>query len=111
MSNYFRGDIVIVPFPFTDLSESKNRPAIVISNSKVNKKPDVVLAQITSNVQHDEFSFELKDADVTYSLEGYSEVRCHKIFTASKDIIKKKISSLKSTKQVELFNQITSLLS
>ena len=110
MSNYLRGDIVLINFPFTDLSGTKVRPAIVISNAKVNKTQDLILAQITSNISNDEFSFEIKDKDVTHPLRGYSEVRCHKIFTGSKTLISKKISSLKSTKQTDLYNQIIGLL-
>ena len=43
------GDIVLVPFPFTDQSRSKQRPAVVVSNSAYNaSKPDVVVMAITS---------------------------------------------------------------
>jgi mRNA interferase MazF len=33
MTNYKFGDVVLVPFPFTDQSASKKRPAVVVSNS------------------------------------------------------------------------------
>lgn len=65
MSFYTRGDIVLIPFPFTDLTASKLRPAIVVSNSNVNKTTDLILAQITSEIKNDNFSFEIRDADVT----------------------------------------------
>lgn len=110
MSFYTRGDIVLIPFPFTDLTASKLRPAIVVSNSNVNKTTDLILAQITSEIKNDNFSFEIRDADVTRPLNGYSEIRCHKIFTGSKYIIKRKISSLKGDKQIDLLNQIVTLL-
>lgn len=110
MSFYSRGDIVLIPFPFTDLKSSKLRPAIVVSSANVNKTEDLILAQITSDIKNDNFSFEIKDADVTRPLNGYSEIRCHKIFTGSKSIITKKISSLKPHKQIDLFSQIVTLL-
>lgn len=110
MSFYSRGDIVLIPFPFTDLSGNKVRPAIVISNAKVNKTSDLILAQITSDRKGDEFSFELKDKDVTRSLDGYSEIRCHKIFTGKKDITKKKISALKADSQIALYERICEIL-
>ena len=43
------GDIVLVPFPFTDQSKSKQRPATIVSNLPYNQaKPDVILMAITS---------------------------------------------------------------
>ncbi len=43
---YKQADIVIVKFPFTDGSEFKKRPAMVVSNKKVNKTDDYLLVQI-----------------------------------------------------------------
>ncbi len=107
---YNQGDIILIPFPFTDLSGSKVRPALIVSNATVNKTNDLICVQITSQVYKDNFSFEIKDADVTDSLKGYSEVRCHKIFTADKAIVRKKISHLHASKQPTLLNKIKSLL-
>jgi mRNA interferase MazF len=108
--NLSQGDIVIIPFPFSNLSNSKPRPAIVISNKLVNETSDVILAQISSIVRNDKFSFVLKNTDLTTSLKTDSEIRCNKFFTAEKSIIQKKISSLKASKHQELFKKITSLL-
>jgi mRNA interferase MazF len=45
------GDVILVPFPFTDGSTSKKRPAIVISSDNYNQsKPDLILIAITSQV-------------------------------------------------------------
>jgi mRNA interferase MazF len=46
--SYSQGDIVLIPFPFTDLSQSKKRPAIILSNAKPNAQGDYLLVQITS---------------------------------------------------------------
>jgi mRNA interferase MazF len=43
-------DIVLVPFPFTDLSASKKRPALIISPDEYNAGFDVIIAFITSNM-------------------------------------------------------------
>ena len=51
MTSYKRGAVVLVPFPFTDLSAIKRRPALVISIDRYNLLTgDVVIAQITSKV-------------------------------------------------------------
>lgn len=43
-------DIILVPFPFTDLSSVKRRPFLVISPDDFNIKEDIVIAFITSNI-------------------------------------------------------------
>ncbi len=50
-TTYNQWDIVLVPFPFTDLSRVKKRPTLIISPSEYNKNGDVVIAFITSNVK------------------------------------------------------------
>ncbi len=54
MTTYKFGDVMLVPFPFTDQSTSKKRPAIVISSENYNRcKPDLILIAVTSNVRQD----------------------------------------------------------
>jgi mRNA interferase MazF len=51
MTPFKRGTVVLVPFPFTDLSALKRRPAVVISSDAYNATTgDVIIAQITSRV-------------------------------------------------------------
>lgn len=51
MTAWRRGDVVLVPFDFTDRSGSKWRPAVVISSDRYNREaPDVLIASITSNL-------------------------------------------------------------
>lgn len=50
-TSYKRGDVVLVPFPFTDLSSAKQRPALVVSADALNAtREDVLVAAITSHV-------------------------------------------------------------
>jgi mRNA interferase MazF len=54
MTTYDFGDVILVPFPFTDQSTIKKRPAIVISSEDYNRcKPDLILIAVTSNVRKD----------------------------------------------------------
>ena len=45
MGKFVKGDVVVLPFPFSDLSTQKRRPALVVA---VASADDVILAQITS---------------------------------------------------------------
>ena len=47
---YKKWDIILVPFPFTDLSASKKRPALVVSPDEYNTGADIVIAFITSKI-------------------------------------------------------------
>ena len=49
---YDFGDVVLVPFPFTNQTASKKRPAVIVSNRDYNDaKPDVVVMPITSQIR------------------------------------------------------------
>lgn len=49
MTSYEFGDVVLVPFPFTDQTGTKKRPAVIVSSAAYNvARPDVILMPITS---------------------------------------------------------------
>ena len=46
------GDVVLVPFPFTDHTATKKRPAVVVSSAAYHRdQPDVILMAVTSQVR------------------------------------------------------------
>jgi len=52
MTAYSFGDVLLVPFPFTDQTTGKQRPAIVVSSTEYNfNRPDIVLMAVTSQVR------------------------------------------------------------
>lgn len=52
MTDYKFGDVILVPFPFTDQTSSKKRPAIIVSSSAYNReRPDIVLAAVSSQMK------------------------------------------------------------
>lgn len=52
MTAYRFGDVILIPFPFTDQSTSKQRPAVVISSEAYQRqRHDVVVMAITSQVR------------------------------------------------------------
>jgi mRNA interferase MazF len=49
---YEFGDIVLVPFPFTDQTARKQRPAVVVSSAAYHREhPDLILIALTSQVR------------------------------------------------------------
>ena len=51
MTTYSFGDILLVPFPFTDQTSSKKRPAVIISSNNYNQqKLDLIIMAITSQI-------------------------------------------------------------
>lgn len=51
MTTFHRGDVVLVPFDFTDGSGAKMRPAVIVSSDEYNgTSPDVLLASVTGNL-------------------------------------------------------------
>ena len=89
--NYKKWDIVLVPFPFTDLATIKKRPALIISPDDYNKSMDVVIAFITSklDLEHRIGDYKIK-AWSKSNLPKPSMLRM-KFATIDKSIIIKKI--------------------
>ena len=56
MEKFIKGDVVVIPFPFSDLSGRKKRPALVISNLE---GYDLILCQITSKNIKDKYAIDL----------------------------------------------------
>jgi mRNA interferase MazF len=95
MARFVKGDVVIVPFPFSDLSGSKNRPALVLADLPGD---DIILCQITSQQNGDAFAIPLVSGDfVAGNLPIASNIRPTRIFTADKNIILRKTGALNST--------------
>jgi mRNA interferase MazF len=52
MTTYDFGDIVLVPFPFTDQTTTKKRPAVIVSSDAYNQqRPDIILMAVTSQMR------------------------------------------------------------
>jgi mRNA interferase MazF len=86
-----RGDIVLVPVPFTDLTSARKRPVIVISNDQYNSSlEDIVVVAMTSNPNPTRYSFVLISSDlVAGTLNRPGRVRADKVYTLSQRIVVK----------------------
>ena len=111
MTNYDFGDIVLVPFPFTDQSTTKKRPAIVVSSEEYNReRPDIVLMAVTSQI-HPVAVF----GEVTVNLwqqAGLIKPSVVKpIFTTvEKDLVLRKLGTMQHDDQTALNNAIHTIL-
>jgi mRNA interferase MazF len=94
MGTFAKGDIVVFPFPYTDLTSRKLRPCLVLSDEM---GEDILLCQITSKkIRKDDYAVELKKDDtLDGSLQIDSLIRANMIFTASKSQIQKRICRIK----------------
>ena len=112
MAFYKQGDIVSVNFPFTDISQTKRRPALVISNNLVNQTGDYLLAQITSQVKNDGLSLPIQSVDyATTPLQLPSFIRLHKVFLLNESLIIRKSSELKPAFHQRLMSEFQKLIS
>jgi mRNA interferase MazF len=88
------GAVVLVPFPFSDLSEAKLRPAVVLANSG---RADWILCQITSNPYGDPHAIEMAhESFASGSLRITSYARPGKLFTANQDLMVNQVATLNS---------------
>jgi len=86
------GSVVLVPFPFSDLSRSKLRPAVVLASAG---RDDIILCQVTSNPYSDNSAIELGSSDFTSgSLQRTSYARPGKFFTANADLVVSDVGKL-----------------
>lgn len=96
MAKFVKGDVVVVPFPFSDLTQAKRRPALVISKLDGD---DLILCQITSQFIKDNYAISLTNKDFAKSsLKQQSNIRPNRIFTADSHIVLYKVGRLKTEK-------------
>lgn len=109
---YKRGDVVWVEFPFTDVSATKLRPGLVVSNDLVNRTGDYLLMQITTRLRNDSLSLGIAAQDYTEApLPKQAELRVHKIFILNKGLIRGKVTALSDGFMAEAIKKLTQLLS
>jgi mRNA interferase MazF len=108
MATFVKGDVVIVPFPFSDLTQTKRRPALVIANLTGD---DLILCQITSQNITDSYAVSLTNADFnTGGLNQNSNIRPSRLFTADKQIILYKAGQIKPEKLNQVITKIINIL-
>ena len=100
--------VVLVSFPFSDLSNTKLRPAIVLADAGMD---DWVLCQITSKAYRDKQAIVIEDDNFdTGSLRRTSYVRPGKLFTANDSIIKSQVGYLEEKTFRDIIDAVITVL-
>ena len=108
MERFVKGDIVITPFPFSDLTSSVKRPALVLTSLT---GEDVILCQITSVKRKDPYQISLNKKDFS---QGALKVDCFIkpsiLFTLRDSIILYKAGRLNNNKIKEVEDKVCEII-
>jgi mRNA interferase MazF len=108
MGRFVRGEVVVTPFPFSDLARTKRRPALVVAPLIGD---DVILCQITSQATSDPYAIELTPADFeSGKLKQTSNIRPNRLFTADSNIVIYRAGALTAAKIDEVTTKIVAIL-
>lgn len=115
MGNHFmiKGKVVLVPFPFDNLSSAKLRPAVCLTNP-IGLHRHVVLAFITSQIPEDALDSDVvldssRDDFSSTGLRVSSTIRLHRLMTVSTSIIESELGKLSPQMQIEVNNILCKL--
>ena len=101
------GSVVLVAFPFSDLSASKLRPAIVLASAE---RGDWILCQVTSNPYADQNAVQISEADFeSGSLRRTSFARPGKLFTANTSLMKTEVGRLSPVAFQNVLNAVMTI--
>lgn len=89
-------DIVWIRFPFSNLAETKARPAVVVSRDEHNNdSEDVLICAVTSNLQADPYKIPVSSEDLVQGeLPVDSMVRADKLIQVEKDLVDRTFARL-----------------
>jgi mRNA interferase MazF len=108
MGRFVKGDVVVLPFPFSDLTTSKKRPAVVVASLTGD---DVLVCQITSKTVSDHYSVPVTSADfATGKLHHDSNIRPNRLFTADSAIVLYRAGKLTANKMAEVTAKIVQIV-
>jgi len=100
--------VVVVPFPFSDLTQAKRRPALVVASLD---GEDNILCQIMSRSVQDRYAVALAESDFhDGGLRRPSNVRPNRIFTAHERLVLYRAGALKPQKATEITDAIIRIL-
>lgn len=107
MGKFIKGDVVVIPFPFSDMTRTKRRPALVAADIP---GEDIILLQITSKTLKDTYAVELNPSDfIEGNLHQTSSIRPNKIFTFDEKMVLYKAGRISDEKILEVADRIVKI--
>lgn len=105
MARFVAADVVVLPFPFIDLTSSKVRPALVLAAST---RDDILLCQITSKAGGHPEAVEIKTDDFVGSdrLPRDSYALPHRLVTANESCVRRTAGRLQDAKLQEICERV-----
>lgn len=108
-----KGDIVLLPYPFTDLSTSSVRPALVISNSKFNKRGEALFLFITKKQHSGTFDYGIDSNHPDFKGTGLkynSTFRVGKIICLEEKLVKRSLGKASEDIMAEVRTRLEMML-
>jgi mRNA interferase MazF len=100
-----KGDIVLVTFPFTDLTATKLRPAVILAQTDI----DITASFVTTQLQWHESTDVMLDPSLTNGLKKQSLIRTGKICTLSINLVQGLLGKLTNI-EIDQLNQKLKIL-
>jgi mRNA interferase MazF len=108
MGEITAGAVVLVRFPFSDLTQAKQRPAVVLASVG---RGDYVLCQVTSRPYGDPLALGIAERDFAFgALPLKSYVRPGKLFTAHESVLSREIGKLKANARARVVTAVVRLI-
>lgn len=101
-----KGDIVLIPFPFTNLKGFKKRPAVILYNDDI----DIVVTFITTKLKWSELTDVMLEPDDDNRLKKTSLIRTNKLATLDTELVIGKLGELSQPKLNELNYKLKEVL-
>ncbi len=95
-----KGDLILIPFPFSDLTGAKNRPVLILISNELDVTVSFITSQIKWSSNHDIVLF----PSLNNGLKVKTLVRLNKLVTISKELIPEKLGEL-SKKELDEIDQ------
>jgi mRNA interferase MazF len=110
MPTYKRFDVVVVPFPFTDRTATKKRPALVLSSERFNLGIDHSVVAMITTASHSTWPLDIDIANLADAGLKVPSIIRMKLFTMDHKLIQKKIGHLSLQDQKSIESTLQSLL-
>ena len=108
MGGFVKGDVVVIPFPFSNLTATKRRPALVILALP---GEDIILCQITSKLDSNSLAIPIISTDfIEGGLNRDSHIRPERLFTADSQIALYRAGKITTTKLQETVDAMIRLI-